>query len=140
MYNTIGRRRRAHLLDYWRARRPKEQGTFVEVNDDPTERASADLAERVAAIAPPGGWADLVKRTRDYPTVLRRIDQPTAVGILWHAYLMTALSVHRFFDAPLTEQQLPTRADFEGRPEVIAHRSSPPTTSIGGGRSPAVVH
>ena len=110
------------------------------MNDDPTERASADLAERVAAIAPPGGWADLVERTRDYPTVLRRIDQPTAVGILWHAYLMTALSVHRFFDAPLTEQQLPTRADFEGRPEVIAHRSSPPTTSIGGGRSPAVVH
>ena len=112
MYNTIGRRRRAHLLDYWRAHRPNEQGTFVEVNDDPTERASADLAERVTAIAPPGGWAALVEQTRTYPTVLRRIDQPTAVGILWHAYVMTALSAHRFFDAPLTEQQLPTMADF----------------------------
>jgi predicted acylesterase/phospholipase RssA len=113
MYNTIGRRRRAHLLDYWRARRPRERGTFVEVNDDPTERASADLAKRVAAIAPPGGWAAFVERTRTYPTVLRRIDRPTAVGILWHAYVMTSLSVHRFFDAPLTEQQLPTVADFE---------------------------
>jgi hypothetical protein len=112
MYNTIGRRRRAHLLDYWRAHRPNERGTFVEVNDDPTERASADLAKRVAAIAPPDGWADLVKHTRDYPTVLRRIDQPTAVRILWHAYVMTALSAHRFFDASLTEQQLPTMADF----------------------------
>jgi hypothetical protein len=54
-----------------------------------------------------------VKRTRTYPTVLRRIDQPTTVGILWHSYVMTALSVNRFFDTPLTEQQLPTMADFE---------------------------
>ena len=53
-----------------------------------------------------------MEQTRTYPTVLRRIDQPTAVGILWHAYVMTALSAHRFFDAPLTEQQLPTMADF----------------------------
>jgi predicted acylesterase/phospholipase RssA len=113
MYNTIGRRRRAHLLDYWRARRPKENGTFVEVNDDPTKAASADLAERVTAIAPPEGWAKLVKRTDTYPTVLRRIARATAVEILWHAYVMTALSVHRFLDVPLTEQQLPTVAELE---------------------------
>jgi hypothetical protein len=113
MYNTIGRRRRAHLLDYWKVRSRNERGTFVEVNDNPSDRASAELMERIAAIAPAEGWATLVERSRTYPTILRRIDRPTAVGILWHAYLMTELSVHRFFDASLRPQQLPTMAEFE---------------------------
>lgn len=113
MYNTIGRRRRSHLLDYWKARSPKERGAFVEVNDNPSERASTELAERIAAIAPDEGWASLVERTRTYPTILRRIDQPTATRILWHAYLVTALSAHRFFRTPVASQQLPTLAEFE---------------------------
>jgi hypothetical protein len=66
MYNTIGRRRRAHLLDYWKARSPKERGAFVEVNDNPSECASTELAERIAAMAPGESWASLVERTRTY--------------------------------------------------------------------------
>lgn len=113
MYNTIGRRRRRHLLDYWGAHQPEIRGAFVEVDDNPADRTSDHLAERVSTIAPPDGWQSLVEATRDYPTVLRKIARPIATNILWHAYLITALSAHRFFGTPISDSQLPTREQFE---------------------------
>jgi hypothetical protein len=112
MYNTIGRRRRSHLLDYWKAHKPEIRGAFVEVNDNPADRTSDHLADRVSTIAPPDGWDSLVEATRDYPTVLRKVPRPIATNILWHAYLITALSAHRFFGTPVSDSQLPTSEQF----------------------------
>lgn len=112
MYNTIGRRRRAHLIDYWNLN-TELRGAFVEVNDNPAERAQEALQERILEIAPDEGWEALVERSRTYPTVLRRIDHSDAMGIMWHAYLLTGLAVNRFFGIPLAPDQLPFLEEFE---------------------------
>jgi hypothetical protein len=111
LYNTVGRRRRAHLADAWRWD-PDEQGAFVEVDDDPVERAAPHLADRVNAIAPNGGWRALVERSRTYPTVLRQIPFRPAMEILWHAYIVTALSADRFLGIAARPEDLPDLQAF----------------------------
>jgi len=111
LYNTVGRRRRAHLVDTWRCD-PDHRGAFVEVDDDPIERAAPHLADRVRAIAPEGGWAALVERSRTYPTVLRQIPFRPAMEILWHAYIVTALSADRFLGVEARPEDLPDLQAF----------------------------
>lgn len=115
LYNTLGRRRRAHLNDRWRFDGFGEKGAFVEVNDNPLERASDALKPRVEEIAPAGGWEALVERSRIYPTVLRQVPWRTCLEIMWHAYIVSALSVARFFEVPMSDSDLPTFESFEDR-------------------------
>lgn len=105
LYNTVGRRRRAHLGDIWNWERekaaseqsaPTTRGAFVEVNDDPLRIARDGLIDRLNEIAPSEGWPTLVKRSESYPTVLRQIPEPTATQIMWHAYIVTALRADRW--------------------------------------------
>ncbi len=120
LYNTLGRRRRAHLTDRWRFNGFGEKGAFVEVNDDPLERASDALKPRIEEIAPAGGWEALVERSRTYPTVLRQVPWRTSLEIMWHAYIITALSVDRFFGTPVSAADLPTLETFEAQLQAEA--------------------
>lgn len=115
LYNTLGRRRRAHLNDRWRSRDFGEKGVFVEVDDNPLDRASPTLKPRVEEIAPPEGWATLVERSRIYPTVLRRVPWQTSLEIMWHAYIASAVSVNRFFEVPISADDLPSLHAFGAR-------------------------
>jgi hypothetical protein len=128
-YNTIGRRRRAHLMDWWASEKPKPldervRGVTVEVNDNPVGRGTPILEQRLTQIEPTGltyggngeelaGWPALVEQSRSYPTVLRRIREPDASYIMWHAYLVTALAADRFLDIPVTPESLPDFATFQ---------------------------
>ncbi|MBA3360001.1 MAG: hypothetical protein H0T94_00780 [Acidimicrobiia bacterium] len=115
LYNTLGRRRRSHLNDRWRCDDFGEKGVFVEVNDDPEQRAPDALRQRVADIAPTGGWRPLVERSRVYPTVLRKVPRQTCLEIMWHAYVVTAVTLARFFAVPTSNEEIPTFDAFSAR-------------------------
>ena len=120
LYNTVGRRRRAHLNDRWKCHAPQERGAFVEVNDNPLDRSSNELKPHVEQIAPRDGWAALVERSRTYPTVLRKIEKQTALEIMWHAYIVTAVSVNRFLHMPVSANDLSTLENFNQQISGIA--------------------
>lgn len=121
LYNTVGRRRRAHLRTIWAWDRQRHRqdptashtrGAFVEVNDEPQVIAPFELRSRIDEIEPPAGWSSLVRQSRDYPTVLRRIVEPIASEIMWHAYLVTALRAHRWLGIDATPSDLPSYEEF----------------------------
>jgi len=114
MYNTIGKRRRAHLFDLWKA--GKGTGTFVEVDQNPLRRAKNAHNQTLIALVNQLGlseeeWDDLVTVSDEYPTVLRWIKPETARGILWHAYINTAVATALYLNGPIPTR-LPALDDF----------------------------
>lgn len=117
MYNTIGKRRRAHLFDLWDA--GDGAGTFVEVDQNPRARVPgsdtfADLRRRLDALGlSDAQWKAVVATSEGYPTVLRRISPEDARIILWHAYVNTAVALAVFLGRPIPDElSLPTVESF----------------------------
>jgi hypothetical protein len=123
MYNTVGRQRREHLGTlWWLAHRG--EGTFVETNDNPFEAAekAAEKCPQVLDLVRRLGktdqdWRCLVKRNASYPTVLRRIPAEEARGILWHAYVCTAVATVLYLGGPVPSR-LPTLEEFATRDPI----------------------
>jgi hypothetical protein len=118
LYNTLGRRRRAHLFDTWESL-GVAAGTFVEVDQNPRGRIPAQerfdsLRARLDGLGlDESDWERVVQTSNAYPTVLRRISPEDARVILWHAYVNTAVAAAMYLGRPIPpELDLPRPEEF----------------------------
>jgi len=115
MYNTIARRRRRHIVDLWKY--TPAQGALVQIDRAPldTLNVRSPQADRIKDAVTGLGltaeeWNELVRHSDSYPTVLRRVKPERARRILWHSYVLTAVSVSSWLGTEMT--RLPTIEEF----------------------------
>jgi hypothetical protein len=132
LYNTVGRRRRAHLFDSWQSL-GVAAGTFVEVDQNPRGRIPPgdqfdSLRARLDELGlDPSAWERVVTTSNSYPTVLRRISPEDARSILWHAYVNAAVAAEVYLGRPIPpELSLPKIEEFAAVDPVKGLRLVPP--------------
>jgi hypothetical protein len=135
LYNTVGRRRRAHLFDSWQSL-GVDAGTFVEVDQNPRARIPPgdqfdSLRSRLDALGlDESAWKQVVKTSNSYPTVLRRISPEDARSILWHAYVNAAVAAEVHLGRPIPpEVSLPKIEEFAALDPVKGLRLMTPQES-----------